>query len=253
MKPFWSLVSLTIKTTLNRRLIWSIVAVSALLTAAIVLFANMSLDQTARLAADFALATTILVTIITSIIITANSVLAEQDRGILLIMLPKPTSRTTFLVAKYVGLLISTLVMYTLVCAIVFGGVAIWQPLPWTDVLLTAFASSLELVVLLGIATLAASFTTPILATLVTLSLFITGHVLSLIVFATNQSPTIIRWIAQAIYYLLPNLEKFNIREVYISAHTLSAGYYGWMIVYALVYTAATLLIATTIFNKREW
>lgn len=253
MKPFFSIIGLTVRTTLNRRLLLAVVLLGIAVTTIILLFANMSLDQTARLVADFGLASTILLTIIISIVTTANLVLAEQERGTLLIILPKPIARAEFIVAKYLGLLISALIIYAILGVIVFGGAAIWQPLPWVDIILTVLAGSLELMVLLAIATLAAAFTTPILATLITFAFFIIGHLLSLILFATTQSGTAVRWLAKALYHLLPNLEKFNLRELYITAHTLSASYYGWMVVYAATYTVVLLIIAAAVFKRREW
>lgn len=253
MKPFTSIVGLTIITTLNRRLLGAVILLGVVSAVIITLFANMSLDQTARLAADFGLAATIILTILISIVATANLVLAEQERGTLLIMLPKPIAKETFLLAKYVGLLVSAFVVYAILSIIVFGGVALWQPLPWADIILTLLAGSLELTILLAIATLTAALTSPILATLLTLGFFAVGHTTSLILYATAQVGGFVRTLAQIIYYVLPNLEKFNLREAYVAAHTLPASYYGWMIVYAVVYTAVVLLIATTIFKRREW
>lgn len=253
MKPFLSIIGLTVRTTLNRRLITTVTLLGIIVAAVIILFANMSLDQTARVVADFGLAATIILTIIISIITTANLVLAEQERGTLLIILPKPIARAEFIVAKYLGLLVCAIGIYAILCVIVFGGAAFFVTLPWVDIILTALAGSLELMVLLALATLAAAFTTPILATVLTLGMFIIGHLLSLILYATASAAPILRTVAQGIYYLLPNLEKFNLRELYISSHLLSASYYGWMVLYAVVYTAAVLIIATTLFKHREW
>ena len=253
MKPFLSIIGLTARTALNRRLLSLVVLLGGLVAALIILFANMSLDQTARLVADFGLAATIIITIIISIIITANLVLAEQERGTLLIMLPKPIARAEFLIAKYLGLLLCSMTVYVLLGIIVFGSSAFFVTLPWVDIILTAGAGALELTVLLAIATLAAAFTTPILATVLTLGFFVIGHLLSLILYATTASGPVLRTLAKGFYYLLPNLEKFNLRELYVTAHSLSVSYYGWMIVYAVTYTVAALIIASYLFKRREW
>lgn len=254
MKPLLSLIGLTVRTTLNRRLLWSVIALGLVSGTVILLFANMSLEQNSRLVVDFGLAATILIAIIVSIVVTANMVLAEQDRGTLLIVLPKPIARSTFLVAKYLGLLISALVIYLILGATIFGLAATtYHQLPWADIMLTFIAAGLEIVALLALATLTSAFTTPILSTLLTFGFFVAGHSLSLILYATTQSGVVITWLGKAIYYLLPNLEKFNVRELYLTASQMPASYYGYMTLYAILYSTVALILGVMVINKREW
>jgi len=58
--------------------------------------------------------------------------------------------------------------------------------------------------------------------------------------------------IAAPLYYLLPNLEKFNLRNLAVHGIGVSGGAALWAIGYAIIYSAALIYCATLLLNRRE-
>jgi ABC-type transport system involved in multi-copper enzyme maturation permease subunit len=111
----------------------------------------------------------------------------------------------------------------------------------------------LELMLIVAVATLFSSFTTPMLAALFTLGIYALGH-LSRDLYqlgqrADRESVTLV---ATWIYRLLPDLETFN--KTIEAAHGLSIppADIGLSILYALGYSTVLLFIASYIFRRRD-
>ena len=60
-------------------------------------------------------------------------------------------------------------------------------------------------------------------------------------------------YLARALYYLLPNLEPFDIRAEVVHAQPVSLGYVAWTTGYAVAYIGALLLAAMFIFSRRDF
>lgn len=253
MTRLLAIIKLTFNTILRGRLLLAVLLLALGLAATNLLLADISLEQNARLITDLGLALVTLVAVIITVVATANLVLSEQERGTILLILPKPISSGTFISGKFIGLAAASLVIYLILSLSVFGLAAFWYQLPWLNIGLTLLFGWLDLLVITALATLYASFSQPILATLLTAATYVVGHSLSLIVSATATGGPMLFYLGRAIYYLLPNLEKFNLREIYVTASTLSVSYYLWGFVYAGCYSVVCLILAQLALKRREW
>jgi hypothetical protein len=59
--------------------------------------------------------------------------------------------------------------------------------------------------------------------------------------------------VAYFFYYILPNLEKFNIKNAVVMKTELDSYLIANTIIYGFCYTSALLILAILIFNKREF
>ena len=122
----------------------------------------------------------------------------------------------------------------------------------------------LELIVVTALATLFSSFSTPILSAVYTFLLFIAGHLTDdLVRFAqqittekpwapVSQADKIMGKIAIIISWVLPQLEKFNIRNQAVNGVAITENL-PLNMVYGLLYTACVLFIASICFSKRNF
>ena len=84
-----------------------------------------------------------------------------------------------------------------------------------------AAMTMLEMLVLAAFATLFAVLTRPILGSLMTLAVFVVGHMSADLWLLTSRLPgALTRAVIAVVYYLLPNLERFNFRTEVV--HDLS-------------------------------
>jgi ABC-type transport system involved in multi-copper enzyme maturation permease subunit len=112
----------------------------------------------------------------------------------------------------------------------------------------------LELMVLVAVATLFSAFTTPMLAALFTVGLWIIGH-LSRDLYSLGQQselPSVTR-LSEFVFVLMPDFEVFNKTLEAVHGLPIAAGEVGLALVYALGYTASTLILGSMIFSRRDF
>ena len=114
--------------------------------------------------------------------------------------------------------------------------------------------SALELVVLAAVATFFASVAGPVAAMLYGFGAFLAGHTMSDILAASAGSTTgISSVLLKALGWVIPDLSRFDMRLHAVHGVTIPAGEIGWAALYALLYSAALLCLASAVFARREF
>ena len=127
------------------------------------------------------------------------------------------------------------------------------------DYTVTATVAAAALLIFVELCLIAAaaiffgSFTTPVLATAFSLSLFLIGHLLGdLKTFRERSHARLAQAVTGAFYHLLPDLELLNLKSQASNNLPLPHGFVLNSALYAAVYTAALLLLAIGIFARRD-
>lgn len=179
----------------------------------------------------------------------------EVDRRNLYVVLSKPLARYEFIVGKFLGLLAIMLSTcgVMLVCLLL---VLIGYKTPIHSSTFVAFYGIfLEVSILGAFAVLCSSFTSSFISAFMCVALFVSGHLSGEMRFAANKV-TATAWfkvIGNGLYYLLPNLERFNFKyqltyDVLVPGPTLVA-----ISGYAFCYVAAFLTASVVIFSQRDF
>lgn len=114
--------------------------------------------------------------------------------------------------------------------------------------------SFLEVSLLIAVATLFASFTAPLNASLYTLALFFIGHSqTTLKQFAVDAGNRVMEWLVSVVYYVLPNLEKFDLKKATLYDVAIPASQVGWTLLYWVFAVTIILYLATLVFRKQEF
>lgn len=226
---------------------------------AIILFtmfiASISLEQSTRMIVDFSVTAIYALQMFVAIFIGSMLIYKEIERKTFYLLLPKPVTRTEIIIGKCLGLSLTT-VMVTMLstCALyvvlyIQSGQFYFYP-----ILLSVFLSTLEAVLLILISMFFSAITSPILAAISTTVLFFVGHAGDIFryIFMTTHTP-IVADIAKGIYYILPNLEKFNIRNDIVYSTLPSAGEILVSVLYALTYALLILVITQLTFKKKDF
>jgi hypothetical protein len=105
-----------------------------------------------------------------------------------------------------------------------------------------------QLLVVEAVAVLFSAITSVTLASIFTLALAIAGQL-------TNEMRSLWKggatWVAQLVWYLVPNLGALNLNEAVIYRAPPPAS--AWIAaLYGLLYCATTLAIATAVFERRD-
>lgn len=243
----------TFREAIRNKLLYLLVGFSIVLIGAGVLLATLSYVQVSEILQDVGLAAIRLFGAGIAMFVGAGLVHGEIDRRTIYTILSKPVSRAEFLVGKWAGLTF-TVWLQLLLMAVAFAAVSALAGAPIRLEHGAAIALvGLELMVLVAIATLFSCLTTPMLASSYTFGLWLIGHLSRDLYLLGQQSEqsSVLR-VTGWLYAVLPDFEVFNktLEAVYglpIRGHELVfAG------LYAAGYSAVVLLLASSIFARRD-
>jgi ABC-type transport system involved in multi-copper enzyme maturation permease subunit len=183
-----------------------------------------------------------------------NLVYKEIEKKTIYNIVSKPISRSTFIIGKFFGLAYTLLVALVSMALIFFFFLYISVGEFDARILVYFALLYMELLIITAISLLFSSFSTPILSSIFTISLYLIGHVLwTFNLFTMHLKTPFEKMAAYFFYYILPNLDKYNLKHVVVMKteidyyQVLNAG------LYAVVYITAVLILAILIFKKREF
>ncbi|MDH5406258.1 MAG: hypothetical protein OEX80_06945, partial [Candidatus Aminicenantes bacterium] len=165
-----------------------------------------------------------------------------------------PIRRYQFLLGKYGGLLLTILIMDFIMTLGLLLTLYVKSGRFEFSLLLAMGLFFCELLIITAFAIFFSTFTTPILSSVFTLAVYIVGH-LSWNLLALKERITSFwgKALCTLLYYLLPNLENFNIKNEVV--HQLSV---GWKTVflaigYGISYSVVIILLATLIVQRKDF
>ncbi len=247
----------TFRESVRDRVLYNLILFVLVLVAASIFVSDLSIDEEAKFIADLGLSVMLVFGALIAIFIGVGLVYKEIDKRTIYNLLSKPVHRYEFIIGKYLGLcmtlFVNSAVMVAgteLALAYVKRGFA---PVQLT-ILPAAFLIFVELCLVVAVALMFSSFSTPMLSALFTFAVYVIGHFsndLRLAAQLTESSVT--RIVLNVLYYFLPNLSNFGFigdasRGRMIALQTvLSASVYG------LVYISILLSAAALIFQRRNF
>lgn len=255
MRTILTIAKNTFRETIRDRILMSVWFVII----AIILFSlfvgTISHDHNIRIITNFSITAIYILQIFIAIFVGSMLVYKEIERKTFYLLIPKPVSRSAVIIGKCLGLVLTT----TLVTALstLFLMVLLWLnggTHYFTGIILSTFLGLVEATLLILISLLFSSLTSPILAFVSTLAMYLIGHGGPIFRFIYNTTETpIVATLLKSAYHVMPNLDKFNIRNdiVYGTLPTLSM--VSFALVYACVYGAFLLFLTVLVFRKKDF
>lgn len=243
----------TFKEVIRDKILYNILFFAILIIGFSVLLGKLSLGEQLKMIKDMGLACISLFGTLIAIFVGISLVFKEIDKRTIYTIIAKPISRKQFLIEKFLGLilvlLINVLIMSAGVLLIIYE---ISMTFEWN--LLTAiFLIFIELMVITSIAILFSTFSTPLLSGIFTLAFFIIGHLSKDIKKLGEKSSDLVKFITSTIYYILPNLENFNIKGKVLYDQPVGIEFYTFSVAYGLLYIILIMTVAVLIFEKRDF
>jgi ABC-type transport system involved in multi-copper enzyme maturation permease subunit len=244
----------TVREAIRNKLLYALLFFAVTVIGVAVLIASLSYVEGERIIQDVGLAAIRLFSVGIAIFVGIGLIHGEVERRTIYTILSKPLSRGEFLVGKFLGLLGTVWMQLVLMtAAFVVVSLATGAPLDSghaAALLLTA----MELMVVVAVATLFSSFTTPMLAALFSLGVYFLGHLSrDLRALGLQADMESITTVATWIYRVLPDLESFNRTIEAVHGLPISAADVGWPAVYAVGYTTSLLFVAVIVFRRRDF
>jgi Cu-processing system permease protein len=246
----------TFREAVRDRVLYNLVFFALLMMVAAIVVGQISIAIDQTVIVSLGLSAISVIGLLISIFIGVALVSKEMDKRTLYALLAKPVRRWEFLVGKFGGLVL-TLAVNTAAMALGLLLVMIYvkHSLERSDavVLVAVYFILLKLALLVALALLFSCFTTPLLAILFTVGLYIVG----LYVQELRNLPVEVMSPAMAAFtkwlsYLLPNFENFNVMAMAAHGRAVPAALILQNTLYAVVYCTIVLTAATAVFSRRN-
>jgi ABC-type transport system involved in multi-copper enzyme maturation permease subunit len=244
----------TFREAVRDKLLYNLLFFAALMIASSIVLAKLNIGYDERIYRDVGLASIAFFGALIAIFVGINLVYREIALNTVYSMLAKPVHRWEFLVGKYLGL-VALLAVEVGVMATFFLAVLLIQGSPLTLGLLWAIELILlELVLITAVAIFFSSFTTPYLAGMFTVALWIIGHLLADVrAFGMQKGAEGIRPLTDFLYWTLPNLDRLDVKGEAAAGNVIEVSRVALASLYAVLYSGVLLLAATLMFQRRDF
>ena len=214
----------------------------------------LSYVERERMVQDFAFASIRLFSVAIAVFIGVGLIHKEVERRTVYTILSKPLSRAEFLIGKYTGLIL-IIWLQVAIMASFFAGVSLLMGAPLGFTHLAALALiAVEVAVVVALATLFSSFTTPLLASFFSCGLWFAGHLTrDLRDHGANSSSALVREGTAWMHRILPDLESFNLSIEASHQLPVAASDIWFPALYGAGYVAIILASAAMIFGRRDF
>jgi len=239
------------------RVLYNLVLFVLVLTAGAIFIGDLSAAQEAKIIVDMGLSAMLMFGVFIAIFVGVGLVYKEIERRTVYAIFAKPVGRGEFLVGKYLGLCL-TLAVNVLVMgvgvslALLYVG-GFGTPLAWS-IWPAISLIYVELMIVVAVALLFSSFSSPALSALCTFFVFVIGHFSAdLKTFATSLGTHGTRLFFGGLYYLLPNLSNYGYITAAGHGETPTVAAFLFASLYGVVYICVLLAAATLIFSRRNF
>ncbi len=241
----------TFREAIRDRILYGILAFGGLYVLLSLFMARLALGDF-LMVRSFGLAGIYLFGVLATVFLGSSIIYKEIERRTLYFVLAKPVSRRDVLLGKFVGLFAATLLTVALM-AVIYLGVILsagggWD---WGGLFAIGF-EVLELALLTALLIFLSTVASPLFATLCAVILLFSGHLLSTVAANARAMNAAVNALVNFLYYVLPNLEKFNIRNLVVHGVSVPAGEAFWTAAYALLYVLLSLFLAGIFFKNKE-
>jgi len=249
------------------KVLYNLVLFAVLLIGASYFIGQLTAGQDIKIIKDLGLAAMSLFGLFIAVFIGIQLVSKEVERRSIYTMLSKPIRRHEFIVAKYLGLLLTLLVNIAVMTVALYAVLAVMgslQPAPlklaWEApavdpaMLKAVGLIAGQLAIITACALFFSSFSSPMLSAALTFGLYVIGQFnADLKDFDQVVSSATTAWAARVLYYVLPNLAPFDVKAAVVHGRPVPAGYMLMTLSYAFLYIGLLLAATATIFSRRDF
>jgi ABC-type transport system involved in multi-copper enzyme maturation permease subunit len=253
MRAVRAIAANTFREAIRDRILYLFIGFAVVMVISSKLFGMLTVGDETKIIKDIGLASMRFFSMLIAVLMSMILISREVDNRTVFNILAKPVRRWQFIFGKYLGLVAivgANLLLITVVLVVVV--LIVSGELDFMLVFAGAM-TMLEMLILAAFATFFAVLTKPILGSLMTLAVFVVGHLSSDLWLLTRQLPgALTRGVVAVIYYLLPNLERFNFDTEVVHDLSIPGPAVGWAILYAAAFVAVVLYLATLRFGGKD-
>jgi ABC-type transport system involved in multi-copper enzyme maturation permease subunit len=249
------------------KVLYNLVLFAILLMGASYLIGQLTAGQDIKIIKDLGLASIAIFGLFISVFIGIGLVSKEVERRSIYSLVSKPIHRYQLVLGKYAGLVLTLAVNVGIMVAGFYLVLAYMQWMAPPDMLLALDGPALdprmlkavvltftELSVVTAIALFFSTFSSPMLSAAFTAAFYVAGHFSAdLRNFNQIVDSKLVSIVTRGLYWLLPNLAPFDVKNQVVHALPVPLGYMAMTMAYGAAYIGVLLAMAVLIFSRRDF
>lgn len=251
--PIISIAKYTLKEYIKEKVLVVVFIFLLLLMASSYILSPLAVGAQKKIVIDLGLAAVSIFGVLLVVLLGAGSYYREKEKGILTTLLSKPISRVDFLLGKYLGMMVTVLIVMVLMSGAFMGAMLLDRNPITGNILWAIYLSILEVGVIAAVMMFFTMFTSPVLSSFFTIAIFVSGHLSKdILSFGSQVGSGAFKAVATAAFYVLPNLSLFNARQEAVHGLSIPEGFIWTVTIYGVFYTLMLLLLSSLIFREKE-
>jgi Cu-processing system permease protein len=254
IRAFWAIAYNGFREARRNRVTLVLAFFAGLLLLSSSLITDITVFTFDRVLIDIGLGGMSLILVLLAIFLSTGLLSREIERRTIFMVVTKPVSRGEFLLARLAGNMLTLSVLLVLMGALLLLEFKVLKTsITWPTILAMGMLW-FELLVLSAVGFLMSSFAGQMTATFVTVSLFFVGHLSGdIYTIARRSKNEALQVLGKVLYYVLPNLERLNLRAQASYGVVVPSKVWGTSIVYALAYAGVLVWLAVLVFRRRDF
>ena len=256
MKRVGTVALNTFREAVRDRVLYNLVFFALVMMAAAILVGQISIGIEQIVIVSLGLGAISIFGLLISVFIGVGLVSKEMDKRTLYALLAKPLRRWEFILGKFAGLALTLTVNTAAMAAGLFLALFyVKHSIERADtaVLVAVYFILLKLALVVALAMLFSSFTTPLLAILFTAGLYVAGlFVHEMRGLQAGLLDPALSGLLRRVSYVLPNFENFDVMGAAVHGRVIPGTLIAENTLYAALYCAIVLSVAIAIFSRRN-
>ncbi len=255
MNKIFAIAVNTFRESIRNRVYYSLLVFAIMMLGFAMVLGQLTIGDPVKIIKDFGLATISIFGTLIAVFVGVGLIFRELEKKTIYLILAKPVGRGQFLLGKYLGLSGILLIEVVVMSICLFLVLLLVYNQAFPSRLITAIVPVwFELQLILAVALLFSSWTTPFLSGLFTVSIFVIGHLSTdLLVIAEKSENAGFKVLAKAVYYIFPNLETLNFKVQVVHGLPVSFSDFSFSLLYSFFYTCALLVAAVGFFQAKDF
>jgi ABC-type transport system involved in multi-copper enzyme maturation permease subunit len=244
----------TFREAIRDRILYLLLVFALLVIGASRLLSLITVGNEEKIIKDTGLAAISIFGVMTAVFVGVSLVFKEIERRTVYTLLAQPVRRWQFVVGKFVGLL-GVLGMNLVLMTVALMGILLLRgESPWF-MLPAVLLILVELAIVTAFALFFSSLTNPVLAAVWTFASYVMGHLSWSLLLLMERMPegSLGRPFCKLVYWLLPNLDRLNIKSEVVNGLVLPESFVPLSVAYGLSYAAVVLLLACFVFERKDF
>jgi ABC-type transport system involved in multi-copper enzyme maturation permease subunit len=250
----WILARNTFREAIRDKLLVAVIVFGTVLVTASVVLAPLTLGEEERVVRDLGLSAVSIFTVLLIILVGTGMVFREIQQRTIDTLLTQPVSRSHFILGKFFGLYGSIFVSLAALGAVYLAVVALFGGGIFRGLFVALALTACEAIVVTAVAIFFSSVASPLLSSLFTFLVILAGHFgETLRALAEQSGGVVLSGITTGMYFVLPSLHQFDVRNNILSAVPVSTTQIAGCAAYAILYSAALILATILVFQRRDF